>query len=142
MPARASGNDGQARPAVMQSMPGRVPTLERGRPSDGGAWGYWFCDPRNKATGVWDEEFLRWQHTVLRAVHGAAELRQTLLGELTEADPGAFVRCLWAWMFALDPLLLTTHSDLAIAVRVGSAITPSLGHRRGPGGYYEPIHLV
>jgi len=45
------------------------------------------------------------------------------------ADPGALVRELWAWSFAIDTHLRAEHPDVAEAVRLGTAVTPPEEHR-------------
>ena len=99
--------------------------LGLGRPTQGGAWGRWLCEGCNGRTGLWDEEYLRWQKPLLLAIHDSEEPpRQVLLGEFSNADPGAFVRCLWAWMFALDGRLLESYRSLAEAVLSGEPVDP------------------
>jgi hypothetical protein len=67
---------------------------------------------------------MRWQRALLEGVHprGGSRLLPPL--ELKDHDPGAFVRALWAWNFALDETLYGGHRDLAAAVRSGNATHP------------------
>lgn len=114
------------RRAVTRTGVDGVPMLDRGRPSDGGMWGYWFCAPCNQATGRWDEEFLRWQRTIFKLF---PEDHLPKVGEIfgiqvNGADPGGFIRCLWAWMFALDKSFIDDDPTVATAVRQGQAGQP------------------
>lgn len=125
MPPHASGNDGDARPAVERLTVEGDRVLDLGRPTAGGVWGYWFCENCNNRTGTWDQEYLRWQVPLLQKLHFSNEPRNgPLVGEFTNADPGAFIRCLWAWMFALDRQLLHREPEVAKAVRTGGPCNP------------------
>lgn len=87
--------------------------------------GRWFCIECNGATGRWDEEYIRLQRALLLHLHDGPDLpRQRLMGPLTEFDPGAFVRSIWAWSFALDPTLSLRYPTVANAVRSGGAVEP------------------
>ncbi len=99
--------------------------LGLGRASEGGGWGYWFCAECNGKTGKWDEEFIKWQRAILGSIaRHRPRVGQVLHFGLRSPDPGAFARCLWGWMFALDPSLLDNESALAEAVREGTSVTP------------------
>lgn len=129
VPPEASGNDGKARSAVTRTEPGGVPMLDHGRESDGGMWGYWFCQPCNGATGVWDEHWLKWQAALLGSVQRRPQATDNVLHAGLNAKPGAFVRSMWAWMFALLPGLLDEHPAVAEAVRTGEPVDPPPGLR-------------
>jgi hypothetical protein len=99
--------------------------LDRGRPSDGGMWGYWFCSRCNQATGRWDQVYLRWQRTIFKLFPADLPAVGEIFGiQVNAADPGGFVRCLWAWMFALDRDFADDYPSLAVAVRDGQFATP------------------
>ena len=93
---------------------------------DSGSWGWWFCASCNGDTEPWEIEHLGWQNAVLEGFrHYGSPLVPI---ELRDHDPGAFVRALWAWMFALDDALFSDHRDLAAAIKSGEAI--ELPHTR------------
>lgn len=109
-----------------------LPTTTLGRPLEGGIRGWWFCgEPGgncNGRTGAWDEEFRDWWKLVGESIHfDVGRLRPTHVGQFSNADPGKFIRALWAWMFALDETLVDSHADLAAAVRFGYATDPPEG---------------
>lgn len=125
VPAKGAGNSGQARPAVRQVDANGMSNLGLGRPSDGGAWGYWFCIECNGKTGVWDAEYIRLhQHLVLHLHDGPEPPRQTLMGQLPQVDVGAFVRAIWAWSFAMVPTLADQYPGVAEGVRTGEPVRP------------------
>ena len=119
---RATG--GAARPLVERIEADGESMLELGRATEGGVWGWWFCVACNGLTGTWDEEYLRWQKPILGWIYRDEPPQPLRPGEFAAHDPGAFVRALWAWMFALDKGLFDSHPDLASAVRTGSRINP------------------
>jgi hypothetical protein len=93
------------------------------REYDGGMNGRWFCDECNNRTGRWDEEYLRWRPDLLVALD-RIKRGNRISGVLPEADPGAFVRCLWAWGFALADNLRAAIPVVADAVRSGDPDPP------------------
>jgi hypothetical protein len=123
VPAKGAGNRGEARRAVERiDEGGGVPTLDLGRPTLGGMWGYWFCVECNHRTGVWDEEYIRLhQHLILHLHNGPERPRQRLMGTLPQLDIGAIARSMRAWSFALVPTLLDRYPAIARAVRTGEA---------------------
>lgn len=123
---RASGNDGQMR-ALVEEIHDEGSRIRLGRASDGGMWGYWFCEPCNNATGRWDETYLRWQIAMVSAVHDPAKVglsRGWIGGDVSSLDPGGFVRAVWAWAFARNEELRDMIPDVADAVRAGTAVNP------------------
>lgn len=92
-------------------------------------WGRWFCATCNGKTGEWDEEFLRWQRGALSELAKFSGLGESFLVRFGDADPGAFVRCLWAWAFALDATLIDRLPEVAAAVREGHAVAAPEGSR-------------
>jgi hypothetical protein len=124
-PSRASGNRGHARPLGEKIASDGTRILELGKgTADSGGWGWYFCTACNGETGRWEEEHLRWQRPILGRIHEHGSPRPLPPGEMPDRDPGAFVRALWAWMFALDETLFDGHRDLAAAVRSGDAVEP------------------
>jgi len=124
-PSRASGNRGHARPLGERITPDGARTLELGKgPPGAGAWGWYFCASCNGDTSKWEDEHLRWQRPILQRIHEHGSPRPLPPGEMLDRDPGAFVRALWAWMFALDETLFGGHRDLAAAVKSGDAVQP------------------
>lgn len=120
VPPKGAGNRGEARPAVVRTGDDRVPTLDLGRPNQGGMWGYWFCVDCNQKTGVWDEEYIRLHQHLALHLHDGPELpRQRLMGTISQLDVGAVVRSMWAWSFALVPTLFDRYPAIARAVRIG-----------------------
>lgn len=106
-----------------------VSTTALGRPLEGGMRGWWFCGEQggdcNGRTGVWDEEYQDWWKLLAESIHfNARRLRPTHVGQFSNADPGKFIRTVWAWMFALDETLVDSHPDIAGAVRLGYATNP------------------
>ena len=86
--------------------------------------GKWFCENCNGRTGLWDEEYLRWRPDLLAALHDPHKTGNRISAVLPSADPGAFVRCLWAWGFALATDLRPAIPDAADAVFSGEPVAP------------------
>lgn len=125
IPARSAGNVGSARrPVVVVHDDGRQ-TYDLGNEELGGMWGRWFCAECNNATRSWDEEYTRWTIDPLRALHDPKNPGNTFAARAYTADPGALVRCLWAWMFALADNLRARQPEIAAAVLRGSPAEPS-----------------
>jgi hypothetical protein len=121
VPSKASGNRGHARPLGERIAPDGSRVLELGSGTrDSGSWGWWFCASCNRDTSRWEVEHSRWQRACLEGIrqHGSPLVPI----ELRDHDPGAFVRALWAWMFAVDDMLLDEHRNLAAAIRSGDAV--------------------
>lgn len=97
-----------------------------GRPSGGGGmWGRWFCERCNGATGRWEEEYIAWGlHVLLELQRQKPSAGQVLGLDFEDADPGAFGRMLWAWMFAVDDALRAEVPDIAHSVLSGVAVEP------------------
>jgi hypothetical protein len=132
VPAHAAGNRGGMRSTVMRTSKDGMTTLERDSERPGGMRGWWFCADCNGKTGLWDEEFLDWQGRLLKVMHPDGEAaRLPPPGQFTDADPGAFARAVWAWMFALDEseTLHKTHAELAAAIRSGDPVEPPSDRR-------------
>lgn len=126
---RKAGNSNPMRVAGTVQNEDGLSTSALGRPMEGGIRGWWFCGERggncNGRTGVWDEEFQNWWKLVGESIHfNAGRLGPTHVGQFSNADPGRFIRAVWAWMFALDETLVDSHDDLAAAVRFGYATDP------------------
>ncbi|MFN3256268.1 MAG: hypothetical protein ACE37B_11265 [Ilumatobacter sp.] len=100
-----------------------LPSIGLGRPSDGGMWGWWFCEACNNRTGAWDERYLNFWRQVLGRVHSETPVVDGLAFR-GQCDAGAIGRAIWAWAFALDGNLRDQHPAVAEAVRLGTAVTP------------------
>jgi hypothetical protein len=131
VPPRAAGNIGQARPAVLYFDERRgESTIGFGRATDGGMWGWWLCTNCNGHTERWEPEFRRWSSEISRAIHGhRAPAWKRLSAQIPDADPGAFARVLWGWMFALDGKLRWGWPELAESVLSGEPTGPPRGLR-------------
>ena len=145
VPARAAGNRQVARRAATTTTTDGQVVFSLEWPRLGGSWGYWFCaDCNSGRTARWDKEYLGWQGTVwgLMGANGVNP-RPLPPSMLHDADPGAFIRCLWAWLFATDETesLHAIHSSLADAIRNGEPVEPPddlrllLGVTLGLGGW-------
>src|SRR5256885_10136300 len=126
IPPRAAGNQGASRRGVEYIDATGTSQLGLSRPSGGGgAWGRWLCGRCNTLTGRWDQECARWSTEIVLKLHdGNPGVGATLVCEVVDGDPGAVVRSMWAWMFALDPELRPRHQALAESVRSGAAVEP------------------
>jgi hypothetical protein len=132
IPPRAAGNVGEARPAVLyfdeasgESMIG----LGRSA-GQKGMWGWWLCARCNNRTAKWEGEYLYWSAVISRVIreHPAPAWKRLPARNL-HADPGAFVRVLWSWMFAIDVKLRWGWPDLAESVLTGEPTDPPTGIR-------------
>ena len=92
-------------------------------------WGRWFCERCNNATGRWDEEYLRWIEDLFPALNDTRLPGDRLEISSTQLDPGAFARCLWAWMFALSDDLRGHQPAVAASVLSGDPVEPPRNHR-------------
>jgi hypothetical protein len=129
VPPKAAGNSGPARVAVEVVEDG-ISRIGLGTPKDGGMWGWWFCEGCNGITRRWDEEFMGWSIPLLLKIQEERRpIGVELYYEQTDGDPGAFVRELWAWAFAIDERLHTEYPAVAEAVRNGHATEPPDDHR-------------
>lgn len=87
-------------------------------------WGRWFCASCNTTTGVWDEEYARWTAGPLVALHDPRNTGNRFSARVRDADPGAFVRCVWPWMFAIANDLRARYPGIASAVLRGEPAEP------------------
>ena len=131
LPPRAAGNVGEARPAVLyfDEMTGES-TVGFGRATFDGMAGWWLCASCNNRTAKWEHEYLRWSSQLSQAIrehHAPAWKRLSALD--TSSDPGAFVRVLWAWMFAIDEKLRWGWPEFAESVLNGEPTSPPRGLR-------------
>jgi len=123
IPARASGNTSPSRAAVERIDASGVPLIGLGRPRDGGLFGWWFCEACNGRTGQWDEEYVSWASPLVLALQeGKHRARRPLACAIETGDPGAFVRALWGWMFAIDDKLRAEQPALAQSVLSGEPV--------------------
>ena len=127
VPPKAAGNSGPARMEVEFVDDEGTSYTGLGRPSGGGGmWGWWFCQTCNWLTRKWDEEFMRWSIPLVEQVQRVRpKVGTELFYEFRTGDPGAFVRGLWAWAFAVDPLLRTEYGDVARSVIDGEPVESS-----------------
>lgn len=131
VPPRAAGNVGEARPAVLyfDETTGDS-TVGFGRATFDGMAGWWLCASCNNRTGKWESEYLRWCSQLSQAIHEhEAPAWKRLSARDASADPGAFVRVLWAWMFAIDTKLQRGWPELAASVLSGEPAGPPRGLR-------------
>ena len=99
-------------------------TYGLGREDPSGIWGRWFCASCNTRTGLWDEEYARWMADPLVALHDPRNTGDRFLARMRDADPGAFVRCVWSWMFAIGDDLRGRYEAVASAVLTGKPAEP------------------
>jgi hypothetical protein len=123
VPPKATGNSGVRRSVVERTPPGGAPILDLGRESDGGIWLRRLCESCNSRTGRWDELFLVFQKALLGHVHDPARRPVgQLVGQFTDVSPGAFIRSVWAGMFAIDAISRDNYGDLAESVLSGDPV--------------------
>ncbi len=125
VPPRASGNFGRGRRGKLIVGDDGIPRYGLSNHEEqGGMWGRWYCEPCNNRTGLGDEEYLRWCPDLLAALHDPANSGNTISFVSTLLDPGAFVRSLWAWGFALADNLRAACPDVAASVLAGDPVAP------------------
>ena len=131
IPPRAAGNIGEARPAVLyfDERTGES-TVGFGRATYDGMAGWWLCATCNNRTAKWEREYLRWkdQLSLVIRTHPAPAWKR-LSAHDPSSDPGAFVRVLWAWMFAIDEKLRWGWPELAESTLTGEPTSPPRGLR-------------
>ena len=124
IPPKAAGNQGRARRLhefIDEHGTSSVQLKNVG--GGGGGWGRWLCAKCNGKTGQWDEEYGTWSRNLVLALHDAGvQPGRALPMYLRNVAPGAVVRAMWAWMFALDPSLREAEPDLAAAVLSGHPV--------------------
>jgi len=104
---------------------GRSGDLRARREQLGGIRDYWFCADCNNETRRWDEAFVAWTYAPLAALHDPRSRGSMFSARIIDADTGAFVRCLWAWMFAISDVPLRDRlPDVAAAVKSGDPVGP------------------
>jgi len=124
-PRYPSGNDGPMRPLIeRRECPGGPPTIDLGRPADGGVWGWWFCNRCNGRTGRWDQTYQRVWRNLLSSVHEPNHAHANRYRAQAQFDVGAFIRAVWAWAFALDERMRHDAPDVAKAVLSGDPVNP------------------
>lgn len=126
IPPRSAGNQGRARRLLeLIDERGTSHLHLKSAGTGGGGWGRWLCEDCNRTTGEWDEEYGSWSRNLVLELHkGGVRQGQELPMYLRDVAPGAVVRAMWAWMFALDPNLRHNEPDLAAAVLSGDAVEP------------------
>jgi hypothetical protein len=123
IPAKSAGNVGTAQPPVVEIGEDGKETYGLGSEQLGGIRDYWFCADCNNRTGRWDEAFVAWTYAPLAALHDPSSRGNTFSAKIIDADTGAFVRCLWAWMFAISDASLSARlPDVAAAAKSGDPV--------------------
>lgn len=131
IPPRAAGNVGEASPAVLfLDESTRKSSIGLGRPTYDGMAGWWLCARCNNRTARWEPEYLRWKIQISTAIdaHPAPAWKRLSIHD-PSSDPGALVRVLWAWMFAIDEGLGWGWPKLAESVLTGEPTDPPIGIR-------------
>jgi hypothetical protein len=131
IPPRAAGNIGEARPAVLFFDEGTGhSTIGLGRATFDGMAGWWLCADCNNRTSKWELEYRRWEDQLSAAISAhPAPAWKRLSAHDPSSDPGAVVRLLWAWMFAIDGKLRLGWPKLADSVLTGDPTSPPDGIR-------------
>lgn len=131
IPPRAAGNVGEAHPAVLYvNEPTGESTVGLGRATYDGMAGWWLCAICNNRTERWEGEYHRWADQISLAIREHPEPSwRRLSAHDPSSDPGAFVRVLWAWMFAIDTKLRWGWPELAASVLSGEPTSPPRGLR-------------
>jgi hypothetical protein len=126
IPPRAAGNQGRARRLLeLIDEHGTSHLHLKNAGTGGGGWGRWLCEDCNGKTGKWDEEYGNWSRNLVLGLHeGGVQHGRELPMHLRNVAPGAVVRAMWAWMFALDPTLRHDEPDLAAALLSGDPVEP------------------
>lgn len=124
VPAKSAGNDGYAQAPIIVTDDERREMYGLGRKDLGGMWLRAFCGDCNNRTRVWDEEYARWCPDLFNSLHDLRNKGNQLASRVFDRDPGAFVRCLWAWAFALSDTMLTRYPQIADAVISGEPVAP------------------
>jgi hypothetical protein len=125
IPPRRAGNRGSSRRGIEFIADDGTSWLGLSRPDGGGgAWGRWLCADCNTVTGRWDDEYARWSRNLVVQIHdGNVRVGQQVPMFVRDGDPGAVVRALWAWMFALDGDLRLKEPALAQSVLAGHPVS-------------------
>ena len=129
IPARSAGNVGMARPPIVLTDEDGRETYGLGDEALGGIRDYWFCARCNNVTARWDEAFVALALQPLAALHDPQSRGNTFEATIVGGAVGEFVRCLWAWMFAISDNLRQRVPEVAKAVINGDAMEPPAAPR-------------
>lgn len=131
VPPRSAGNVGEARPAVLffDETTGDS-TIGLGRATYDGMAGWWLCAECNNRTERWESEYRRWKEQLSAAISAhPAPAWKRISAHDPSSDPGALVRLLWTWMFAIDETLRLGWPELAQSLITGEPAGPPDGLR-------------
>jgi hypothetical protein len=125
VPSKSAGNVGTRQAPMIEIDDAGRRTHGLGREALGGMADYWYCATcNNERTRRWDEEYARWVPGLFAALHNERNEGNTVSATAVDLDVGAFVRCLWAWFFAVADGLRERIPEVAAAVRGGDPVTP------------------
>lgn len=125
VPAQSAGNVGTAQAPTIETDEHGRETYGLAAERQGGINDYWFCAACNNRTRSWDECFTAWSQTLdhLLRAH-SPRVGQRVDARIVGAASGPFVRCLWAWMFAITEGLRLELPHIASAVLSGEKVQP------------------
>jgi hypothetical protein len=126
VPPRCAGNDGEARPLVIQKDENGNIELAAGRARSGGARAYLLCGDCNGRVGTWDRWFCDFWHSLMNSMapYWGQSSSASVLIELERGHPGAIIRSILGGMFAINRRLREQWPDVAGAILSGNAQAP------------------
>lgn len=129
VPAQSAGNVGPGQAPMIVTGDDGQERYGLGREALGGMWLRAFCGRCNNRTREWDEEYPQWCPALFNALHDPKSTGNRLESRVIDCDPGAFVRCLWAWAFALSDTMRPRYPQIADAVLSGQPVAPPTDSR-------------